>query len=101
MKLTVLHVAAGVGVAAAAGLVYAASRTTGPVEFTQFTEMREGPVMEHLAQPGDLLGTPVFARHHYPQRVAPAITNIISKGFSVHYCIPDPQAAALPSEAVW
>jgi hypothetical protein len=101
MKLDPLHVAAGVGVLAAAGLAYAATRTAGPVSMPVFTELREGPLMEHLVTREQLGTAPAKARHHYPGQVAPAISAIVSKGFAPLYCLPDPQAAALPAEQAW
>lgn len=92
------HVIAVIGLLVAAGLAYAATRTTGPVPLPAFTELRSGPLMEHVISAEELLTEPVYVPHHYPGRVAPHTFKAIRHGFAPLYALPDPQAAALPAE---
>jgi hypothetical protein len=101
VKITGIHVVSAAGLAVAAGIAWAATRTTGPVPMPAYTEQRPGPLMEHLITAEELLTAPVFTGVRYPPRVAPAITTIISHGFAPLWQIPDPQAAALPAEEPW
>lgn len=98
---TALYVLAGIGLAAAGGIGYLATRSAGPVKLQQFVELRQGPLQEHLVTAEELQVSPVFTGHHYPARVAPMVTACIHQGFAPHYQVPDPQAAALPAEVMW
>jgi hypothetical protein len=91
--------AAGLGLAG--GVAYLATRAAGPVQLTQYTELREGPLQEHLVTAAELGTIPATARHHYPDRVAPGITQLVQKGFAPLYRPCDPQVAARPAERAW
>lgn len=100
-KNQTIHAIALIGLGAAAAVAWLATRSAGPVQLTQYTECRQGTIQEHLVTAAELLGEPARVRHHYPVRVAPAITNLVSHGFAPLYCPPDPQIAALPAEESW
>lgn len=102
MKIKAVHGLAVVGVIAAGGLFYAATRTTGPVPMPRFTETRSpGPLQEHLITAEELTASPVFVPHAYPSRIAHGISQVVSYGFAPLYGIDDPQVAALPAEQAW
>ena len=63
-----------------------------------FTELREGPLQQHLVSADGLLTAPARTRCHYPARVAPAISAIIERGWSPLWTPRDEQAAYLPAE---
>jgi hypothetical protein len=67
----------------------------------KYTELRPGPLFEHLVTEAELLSQPVYVPHHYPPRVGPQISNVITYGYSPLYQPPDPQVAALPAEGAW
>lgn len=98
MKITSTHVLGAVGLAVAAGIAYAATKGTGPVKLTQFTEARQGPLQEHLVTLEELGGVSATIPHRYPAKVAPGLGMCITHGFAPLYQLPDPQAAALPAE---
>lgn len=98
MSLTVPQIAAGVLAAAAAGIAYAATRTAGPVPMPKYTELRAGPLAEHLVTEAELLVPPARSRIRYPAAPGPGITSAIAAGFAPLYRPPDPQVAALPAE---
>lgn len=100
-QVSTIHAVAGIGLLAAAALAVAATRTTGPVKMPAYTELRTGPLMEHLVTEAGLATAPVMVQHYYPGRVAPSISNIVARGFAPLYQVPDPQAAALPAEQAW
>ena len=95
------HVFAAAGALAALGIAYVATRSAGPVGLTQYTELREGPLQEHLVSAAELAEQPVYVPHSYPSRVGHGVSACISHGFAPLWQAPDPQAAALPSEAMW
>jgi hypothetical protein len=99
MKLTPKHALAGVGLLAAGGVAYLATRGAGPVQLKQFTELRQGPLQEHLITAEELGQVPERLPHRYPCKIAPGLSMTITQGFSPLYQLPDPQAAALPAEA--
>lgn len=101
MKLDTRHAVAGLGLLVAGGIAYLATRSAGPVQLTPFTELREGPLQQHVVTTDGLLTQPVNVPHHYPARVGPGITRVISQGFAPLWQIPDPQVAALPAEQAW
>lgn len=100
-RIGTTHVVAGAGILAAAGIAYLATRSAGPVPMPAFTELRQGPLMEHLVTREQLTAAPVFMACHYPPRVAPGISQIVQHGYSPLWQVPDPSAAALPSEEMW
>jgi hypothetical protein len=55
------HVFLALGLGAAAGVAWVATRTAGPAPVTKYTELRTGPLMEHLVTAEELLVPPVFA----------------------------------------
>jgi len=91
----------GFGLGLAGGVAYLATRAAGPVQLTQYTEQREGPLMEHLVTAAELGMIPATPRHHYPARVAPGISALVEKGFAPLYQTCDPQVAARPAERAW
>jgi hypothetical protein len=95
------YVVTGIGLGIAGIVAYLATRSAGPVQMTQYTEQREGPLMEHLVSREELGLIPAAERMHYPTQVAPGITQCIIKGFAPLYQPPDVQAASLPAEQVW
>lgn len=101
MTVKTAHVLAVIGLAAAAGIAYLATRSAGPVPLTTYTELRQGTLMEHVVTEAGLITQPVYVPHHYPQRVAPQIAAVIAHGYAPLYQIGDPQAAALPAEQAW
>lgn len=101
MKITGIHVSAGIALLAAGGIALLATRSAGPVPLTQYTELREGPLMEHVVTEAGLLAEPVHVPHRYPQRVAPLVSAVVNHGYAPLYQPPDPQAAALPAEQAW
>ena len=101
MKTRVPHVVAGLGIVAALGLAYLAAHNTGPVPQGKYSEDAAGPLMEHMISEAEQIVAPVLTQQRYPSRVAPSISNVIQKGYSPLYAIPDPQAAALPAEQAW
>jgi hypothetical protein len=94
-------VAGGIGLGVAVVLAYLATRSAGPVAMSQFTELREGPLQEHLVTQEELGIIPAKERMHYPPLVAPGLTKAIAQGFAPSFEIPDPQAACLPAEVMW
>lgn len=96
-----VYVLAGVGLAAALGVGYLATRSAGPVKLEQFVELRTGPLQEHLVTAEELQVSPVFTGHHYPTRVGPQVTACIHQGFALRYQIPNEQIMALPAEVMW
>jgi hypothetical protein len=101
MALTPQHVVGGTALVIAAGIAYAATRTAGPVPPAKYTELLPGPMFEHIVTEAELLTQPVRTRVHYPARVGPQISKVISQGFAPAYQPPDPQVAALPAEEPW
>lgn len=105
MKLNPLAVAGGVALAAAAGVALLATKTAGPVQLTKYTELRTGPLQEHLVSVDELNMSRTFLGPiwpmRYPGQVAAGITTAIVKGFAPLYTPADPQAAALPAEQAW
>lgn len=89
------------GGAAAVGLAYLATRTAGPVKLAQFTELREGPLQEHLVTKEELGLIPAPSKMSYPGQVAQHMSMCVQYGFAPLYQIPDAVAAALPAEAAW
>jgi hypothetical protein len=109
-KQTAVYVLTGIGLGVAGVIAYIGTRSAGPVQLTQFTELREGPLQEHLVSREELgmvrnsasQGSPdLNPRHSYPNRVAPGLTKLISHGFAPLYCVNDPQIMALPAEEPW
>jgi hypothetical protein len=94
-------VLAGIGLGAAGAVAWIATRAAGPVQMTQYTELREGPLHEHLVTAAELGAVPATARHHYPDRVAPGTSALVQKGFAPLYRPCDPVVAALPAEKAW
>lgn len=101
MKISAMHVAAALGIAGAVALAWAATHNVGPVPQVKFSEDIRGALQEHLVSSAELTSQPVYVPHRYPVSVVPAISAVISKGFSPLYQTPDPQAAALPAEQAW
>lgn len=81
-------VLAGIGLAAAAGIAYLATRTAGPVQMPAFTE-----------QAG--IGGHGRGCLHYPSSVAPNLAYTLAHGFAPTGEISDPQAMAQPGEEAW
>lgn len=100
-KISAEHVLAAAGLLAAAGVAVLATRSAGPVKLSQFVELREGPLQEHLVSREELGTSPVLTPHYYPARVGPSITTCIARGFSPAWQSGDPQADALPAEVMW
>jgi hypothetical protein len=105
MKISPPH-ALGIGaLLVAGGLVYLASRGVGPVKMPQFTELREGPLQEHLVTLEGLQVSRTFERHRwpvvYPASVAGGVSTLVQAGFTPLWQPADPQAAALPAEQAW
>lgn len=98
MKITPGHALAGAGLVLAGGVAYLATRGAGPVALKQYTELRQGPLQEHLVTVEELGGAPEVLPHRYPSKVAPGLSACITHGFAPLYQLPDPQAAALPAE---
>ena len=94
-------VLAGIGLLAAGGIAWMATRSVGPVPLTQYTEQRQGPLAEHLVTREELGYVPATSRMHYPARTAPGLTALIAQGFAPLYQLPDPVAASLPAEQAW
>lgn len=94
-----LVVLGAAGAGAAAALAYAATRSAGPVPLSEFTELREGPLQEHLVTEEELGLVGAVHPHRYPVKVASGISSVVRRGFGPLYTLPDPQMAALPAEA--
>jgi hypothetical protein len=105
MKISPPHVAGAALLAVAGGLVYLATRGVGPVQMPQFTELREGPLQEHLVTLEGLQISRTFERHRwpvvYPASVAGGVSTLVQNGFTPLWKPCDPQAAALPAEQAW
>lgn len=84
MAIKPAHVLLGIGLLAAGGIAYLATRTAGPVPMPAFTEMHNGR--------GCL---------HYPPVVAPNLAYAITHGFAPPGVIADPVARAQPAEKAW
>lgn len=92
--------AAGGGVAL--GLAWLAYKSAGGTRRAPaYTETIPGPLLAHLVTEAELLAAPVLTPARYPARVGPGISALIAHGFAPHYQLPDPQAAAAPSEQAW
>lgn len=100
-RKTALYVLGGAGLGVAGLLAWTATRGAGPVKMTQFTELRLGPLQEHLITAEQLGSAPAASRMHYPARICPGITGLISNGFAPLWQVSDPQIMALPGEAPW
>lgn len=99
MKLDKRHVFAGAALLAAGAMAYIATRSAGPVRLTQFTEQREGPLMEHLVTLEEINATGrAYLPHRYPAKVAPGLNQLVAVGFAPMWQNPNPVAAALPAE---
>jgi hypothetical protein len=85
----------------AGGVAYLAMRSQGPVPLSKFTELRPGPLMEHLVTAEELISKPVWAPITYPSRTCTNLNLALNHGLAPQWKVPDPQAAALPSEAMW
>lgn len=100
MSLKPAHVLGGAGLLVAGLVAYLATRSAGPVAMSQYTELRTGPLQEHLVTEAELGAVPAAPRHHYPARVAPQLTRCIHHGFVPQYLPLDPQIrAALAANA--
>jgi hypothetical protein len=101
VKVKPAHVLAVLGLAAAGGVAYLATRSVGPVRMPAFSENRVGGLAEHLVTDAELLTAPVYTPHYYPAGVMPAVSAVVAHGFAPGYRICDPQAAGLPAEKMW
>lgn len=99
MTLSTRCVMGGIGLGVAAGIAYLATRGTGPVKLTQYTEERSGPVQGHLATEAELGFPAPPTQHRYPAKLAPGLSQCITHGFAPLYRLSDPQVAALPAES--
>lgn len=92
-----------------AAFAYFGTKSAGPVRMKQYTELRIGPLQEHLVTKEQLdLVTPpsgtavrTYSRLHYPSKVCPGITGIINNGFAPKWDVNDPQIMAMPGESAW
>ena len=101
MRFGPIHALSIGGLAVAGGIAYLATRAPGPVPLTKYTELRPGPLMEHLVTAEELLSAPVWAPHSYPTRTCPDLHQAMAYGLAPRWQLPDAQAAALPAEAMW
>jgi hypothetical protein len=101
MKFTAGHALGAAALIVAAGIAYAATKTAGPVPMPKYTELRPGPLFEHLVTEAELLTQPVYTPQHYPPRVGPQLSSAIAYGYVPLYQPADPQIAALPAEEPW
>lgn len=101
MKLQPVQVLGLGALIIAGGVAYLATRAQGPVPLTKYTELRPGPLMEHLVTAEEHLTRPVWAPHAYPTRTCPNLNLALAYGLAPQWKVPDPQAAALPAEAMW